>query len=68
MSALTDSWLAVHAASELCQSTAMDIESAGFEGDAQDSTKRIAAFQTIQDAQLADLDTKIQALYTLLSS
>ncbi len=67
MSALTDSWLAVHASSVMCQNTALDIQSAGFEGDAQDSAKRIAAFQAIQNTQLADLDAKIQALQVLLA-
>ncbi len=68
MSALTDSWLSVHAASVMCQNTALDIQSAGFEGDAQDSARRIAAFQAIQNTQTTDLDTKIRALQVLLAA
>ncbi len=46
----------------------MDLESAGFEGDEEDKTRRIAAFQTVQDANLVDLDTKIKALQVLLAA
>lgn len=66
MSELSSQWLLVHSASVLCQNTALDIENAGFEGDTVDRDRRVAAFQAIQDAQMADLDSKITALQVLL--
>jgi hypothetical protein len=65
MSALTDQWLLVHAASVAAESMALAIASAEDEGDSLQRSKRVAAFQAAQAAQIADLDTKLQNLITL---
>ncbi len=68
MSALTDQWLLCASATLVAQQGAMDLESAGFEGNDNLRASNIAAFQSAQNANLADLDTKIKALQVLLAA
>jgi hypothetical protein len=63
---LTDAWLAVRASSVLCQNTAAQIQSAALGSDPAQMQSAESAFQVIQDAQTAVLDSQIQVLALLL--
>ena len=65
MSALTDQWLLVHAASVAAQNTATALASAEDGSDPSQRAAAVAAFQAIQTTQAATLDTELKALIAL---